>query len=195
MNKVTGDECSPRFLELEKKAGRDGSQLERERNHIKREISEEIEAAMLRQVNCKKYHGHSSGWKESHGTAVQVTREHTARFNCQMLICLRSTAFLIFSSSTLSVGVLFHDSVAGAHPGDKNLSTLLENRRTPVISLLVVRTPPARVLFPLTINLIGYHVSVFSFFLFWPLVPLAPPSSSDLACRCRTIGAKSITGT
>ena len=192
---MTGDECSPRFLELEKKAGRDGSQLERERNHIKREISEEIEAAMLRQVNCKKYHGHSSGWKESHGTAVQVTREHTARFNCQMLICLRSTAFLFFSSSTLSVGVLFHDSVAGAHPGDKNLSTLLENRRTPVISLLVVRTPPARLLFPLTINLIGYHVSVFSFFLFWPLVPLAPPSSSDLACRCRTIGAKSITGT
>ena len=150
---------------------------------------------MLRQVNCKKYHGHSSGWKESHGTAVQVTREHTARFNCQMLICLRSTAFLFFSSSTLSVGVLFLDSVAGAHPGDKNLSTLLENRRTPVISLLVVRTPPARLLFPLTINLIGYHVSVFSFFLFWPLVPLAPPSSSDLACRCRTIGAKSITGT
>ena len=194
---MTGDECSPRFLELEKKAGRDGSQLERERerNHIKREISEEIEAAMLRQVNCKKYHGHSSGWKESHGTAVQVTREHTARFNCQMLICLRSTAFLFFSSSTLSVGVLLLDSVAGAHPGDKNFSTLFENSRTPVISLLVVRTPPARLLFPLTINLIGYHVSVFSFFLFWPLVPLAPPSSSDLACRCRTIGAKSITGT
>jgi hypothetical protein len=29
INKVTGDQFSPRFLELGKKAGRDGSQLER----------------------------------------------------------------------------------------------------------------------------------------------------------------------